>query len=113
VASATYDAANQQLTFGGQTLTYDATGNLTSDGTNTYTWNARNQLVGITGAGVTATFSYDARGRRQSTLINGTNTHFLYDGLTPVQEIGATGTTNLLTGLGIDEYLTRTDAAAS
>ncbi|HXH81927.1 MAG TPA: RHS repeat domain-containing protein, partial [Candidatus Tectomicrobia bacterium] len=35
VASATYDAANQQLTFGGQTLTYDLNGNLTADGTNT------------------------------------------------------------------------------
>ncbi len=38
VALASYDAANQQLTFGGQTLTYDQNGNLTSDGTNTYTW---------------------------------------------------------------------------
>ena len=30
-------------------FTYDANGNLTSDGTNTYTWNARNQLVSISG----------------------------------------------------------------
>lgn len=32
VASATYDAANRQLTFGSLTLDYDANGNLTSDG---------------------------------------------------------------------------------
>jgi hypothetical protein len=37
VASATYDDANRQLTWGGQALTYDDNGNLTGDGTNTYT----------------------------------------------------------------------------
>jgi len=39
VASATYDAANRQLTFGGQTLTYDLNGNLVGDGTATSTTN--------------------------------------------------------------------------
>src|SRR5206468_2072994 len=112
VASATYNAANHQLTFGGQTLTYDLNGNLTSDGVNTYTWNARDQLVAINGAGVTATLSYDALGRRRSKLINGASTQFLYDGLNPVQELGASPAT-LLTGLGIDEYLTRTDATGA
>jgi hypothetical protein len=39
-------------------------------------------------------------------------THFLYDGLNVVQELnGTTPTANLLTGLGIDETLLRTDAA--
>ena len=52
-AISAYNAGNQQLTFGGQTLTYDLNGNLTSDGVNTYTWNARNQLVAINGASVT------------------------------------------------------------
>jgi YD repeat-containing protein len=36
VASASYDAANQQTTFAGATLQYDANGNLTNDGVNTY-----------------------------------------------------------------------------
>jgi YD repeat-containing protein len=112
VASATYDAANRQLTFGGQTLTYDANGNLVNGGTNTYTWNARSQLVALNGRSVTASFTYDAFGSRQSKLINGTSTQFLYDGVTPVQEIGANPAT-LLTGLGIDEYLTRTDATGT
>ncbi len=109
--SATYDAADQQISFGGQTLTYDLNGNLTSDGVNTYTWNARNQLVAINGASVTASFSYDALGRRQSKFVNGTSTQFLYDGITPVQEIGAAATAHLLTGLGIDEYFARSDVA--
>lgn len=49
ITSATYNAANHQLAFGAQTLTYDLNGNLTGDGTNTYTWNARNQPAAITG----------------------------------------------------------------
>jgi RHS repeat-associated protein len=114
VASATYDAANRQLTFGSRTLSYDPNGNLTSDGTTAYTWDARNRLIALTGAGVTASFSYDPLGRRTGKTIDGTATGFLYDGLNPVQERQGDGATAyLLTGLGIDEYLTRTDAAGT
>jgi RHS repeat-associated protein len=113
VASATYDAANRQLSFGAQTLTYDLNGNLTSDGVNTYTWNPRNQLVGVNGAGVTASFAYDAVGRRRSRIVNGATAQFRYDGLNPVQETGTAGTATLLTGLGIDEYIGRTDSAGA
>ena len=54
-------------------------------------------------------------GRRTSKTINGTQTRFHYDGLTPVQELDGSGTVvaTLLTGLGIDEYLTRTDAGGT
>src|SRR5256885_9260788 len=50
---------------------YDNNGNLTNDGTNTYMWNARNQLVTISGS-VNANFQYDAFGRRdrKSTRLN-------------------------------------------
>jgi RHS repeat-associated protein len=113
VASATYNAANHQLTFGSATLSYDLNGNLTSDGTNTYTWDARNRPVAISG-GNAASFQYDAQGRRTSKTINSAQTGFLYDGLTPVQELnGTTVVANLLAGLGIDEYLTRTDTNGS
>ncbi|MGH7701926.1 MAG: RHS repeat-associated core domain-containing protein, partial [Gemmatimonadales bacterium] len=114
VASASYNAANQQVAFGGQGLTYDLNGNLTSDGATTYTWDARDRLVALAGPGVTASFNYDPLGRRLSKTMNGTTTSFLYDGLHPVQEQqGGTPTANLLTGLGLDEYLTRTDAAGA
>jgi hypothetical protein len=44
--------------------------------------------------------------------VQGTTTNFPYDGLNPVQEKnGATVTANLLTGLNIDEFFTRTDGA--
>jgi hypothetical protein len=40
-------------------------------------------------------------------------TKFLYDGSNPVQETsGATILANILPGLGIDEFLTRTDVVA-
>jgi RHS repeat-associated protein len=111
LASATYDDANQVATWAGTNFSYDSNGNLTSDGAKAYSWNARNKLTGISG-GATASFGYDGFGRRRTTTVSGTTTEFLYDGLNPVQELsGGSPTANLLTGLGIDEYFTRTDAA--
>jgi YD repeat-containing protein len=116
VASTSYNAANHQLTFDDKTLTYDNNGNLTSitdaSGTTLYSWNARNQLAGISGPGVNASFVYDGLGRRQKKTINGSLTEFLFDGLNPIQETsGTTVIANILTGLGIDEFLTRTDSS--
>ena len=113
VASTTYNAANQQTAFGGQSLTYDLNGNLTSDGSNTYAWNARDQLVSITGPALNASFAYDSIGNRISKTINGTITAYLYDGANLVQELaGGAPTANILTG-GLDEVFTRSDATGA
>src|SRR6266699_236707 len=110
-SAATYNANNQLTQWKGATLTYDANGNLTSDGTNSYTWNARNQLVTISG-GAPASFQYDPFGRRVSKTIGGT-TQYLYDGANDVQDLsGTTASANLLTG-GLDEYFQRTDLAGT
>src|SRR5205823_1205588 len=46
--------------------------------------------------------------------LNAITASFLYDRLTPVQELSGTSVTaNLLTGSAIDEYLTRTDASGT
>ena len=83
-----------------------------ASGTVLYSWNARNQLVGISGPTVSANFVYDGIGRREKKTINGSLTEFLYDGVNPVQETsGATVLANMLTGFEIDEFLTRTDVA--
>ncbi|HSB13060.1 MAG TPA: hypothetical protein VLE22_01295, partial [Bryobacteraceae bacterium] len=87
---------------------YDDNGNLTGDGVNTYTWDARDRLVSMTGAN----FQYDPFGRRIGKTTGGTTTQFLYDGVNPLQEIAGT-TTGLLTGLGIDQVLTRTDSSGT
>lgn len=114
LANSSYNAANHQLIFGDKTLTYDNNGNLNFindvNGTNTYTWNTRNQLVGINGPGLSANFVYDGLGRREKKVINGNLTEFLYDGRNPIQESSGTAVVaNVLTGLGIDEFFSRTD----
>jgi len=111
VAAATHDPANRQLTFGPHTMTYDANGNLLTDGTNTYTWDARNRLSALSGSSRTAAFGYDALDRRARKTIAGTETGYNLDSLNPVQVVSSTGrVTNLLTGLGIDEFLVAQEA---
>ena len=105
-----FNADNEMTGFGAAMLSYDANGNLITDGTNIYTWDARNHLTAITGEN-TASFVYDALGRRVEKTINSTSTQFLYDRLNPVQELqDAVPSANLLTGLRIDEYFARTDS---
>jgi YD repeat-containing protein len=72
--------------FNGTPQTYDANGNLANDGTNSYASDARNHLTAIAGPN-TASFAYDADGRRAQKTIAGTATQFLYDGLNPVRRL--------------------------
>jgi len=112
VTSATYDAANRQTAFGSQTLSYDLNGNLTGDGTNTYAWNARGQLVSISG-GATASFTYDAFGRRATRTLSSTTKSYFYDGHNIAQELsGTTPVANILGG-GIDEVFTRSESTGT
>jgi RHS repeat-associated protein len=112
VASTTYNDANRLSERESLNLSYDANGNLTSDGTNTYVWDARNQLISITGA-VTASFQYDAFGRRINKTINGQSMGFLYDGADVVQEqSGGSPAANLLVG-DLDSLFTRADGVNS
>jgi YD repeat-containing protein len=85
-----FDAANEATIFNGAQLTYDNNGNLIGDGTNSYTWDARNHLVAIGGA-ISASFVYDAFGRRVSKTVNGSTTDYLYDSANPVQELAPKG----------------------
>jgi RHS repeat-associated protein len=113
VASASYDAANEQTAFAGATLTYDNNGNLTNDGVNTYTWDARNRLIRISG-GANATFVYDSLGRRTSKTIGGVNAHFIYDGHDITAEIGGSAVgAHYLRSLGIDEPFVRQTGAGN
>ena len=112
VATTSYNAANQQTVFGAQTVTYDNNGNLTSDGINAYGWNARNQLVSMSGPALAATFQYDVFGRRISKTINSAMTSFLYDGVKVAQEQTESGNTSIVAG-GIYEVFTRTDSIST
>jgi len=62
---------------------------------------------------VNAGFVYDGLGRREKKTVNGNLTEFLFDGVNPVQETsGATVLANILPGLRVDEFLTRTDVSS-
>ncbi len=78
----------------------------------TYTWDARNRLTGISGPSGTASFKYDALGRRIEKTVNGQTVQYLYDGNQAIAELqgSAIGAT-YLTGLQIDEVLARYGAS--
>ncbi|UXI68266.1 RHS repeat-associated core domain-containing protein [Tahibacter amnicola] len=97
--------ANHALTtFGGQAVTHDANGNMTGDGASEYVYDVQNRLVEIRAQGVTtATFRYDAVGRRTSRTVDGQNLAYRYEGANPVSIAAGGVTTTILNGLGIDE----------
>lgn len=114
ISNSSYNAANQQLTFGGYTIQYDANGNMTNivsgTVTNRLVWSARNQLTNMTGS-VSATFQYDGLGRRQLRTVAGTTENYLYDGLDIIQQLTNSGTVtvNYFRGLAIDEPWLRSE----
>jgi RHS repeat-associated protein len=105
------------LTFNDKTIAYYDNGNMTSVtnscGITTYTWDARNRLAGISGfnsdcSPLTASFRYDALGRRIEKTINAKTIQYLYDGLDIIQEIkNGIVYANYIRTLNIDEPLAR------
>jgi len=57
---------------------YDSAGNLTYDGSHSYTYDAENRVTQVDG-GSTASYVYDAGGRRVRKTSGGTTTDYLYD----------------------------------
>jgi RHS repeat-associated protein len=113
LAAADYDAANELTRWDAQFFEYDANGNLTDDGIDTYRWDARNQLASIAGR-TSASFQYDAFGRRSSKAVGDSAVSFVYDGQSPVQELaGSAPVANLLSGLFVDQFFGRTDATGT
>ena len=77
-SSFTYDAANELTKIGNSRTTNDANGSLTNDTVTSYTWNNRGQLASSSKTGLSASYAYDAHGRRRSKTISGQTTGFLY-----------------------------------
>ena len=78
-ASYTADALNRYTAVGAVSPTYDANSNLTSDSTFTLGYDAENRLTSASGAGNTASYTYNAQGRRKTKTVNGTTTVFVTD----------------------------------
>ena len=74
---------------------------------------ARCDPLTVSDAAGTTQFTYNALGRRQSKLISGVSTQFRYDVLNPVQEASGGVLTQLLTGLGVDEFYAWTDSVTT
>jgi RHS repeat-associated protein len=75
VTQYSYDQHNH-ITSGG--ITYDAAGNITYDGFHSYTYDAENRVLKVDN-GSTATYTYDAFGGRNSSVVSGTSTEYLFD----------------------------------
>ncbi|BAD75067.1 hypothetical protein GK0782 [Geobacillus kaustophilus HTA426] len=94
--NADYNAANQLIRFGNESITYDANGNRLEDGQYQYEWNEADQLVSITRKGESTpfvTYQYDEDGRRIQKTVNGvvTNYHYQGDSLNVLYETDASG----------------------
>ncbi|GGV97743.1 hypothetical protein GCM10015535_69650 [Streptomyces gelaticus] len=101
---------NRITTYGGRSFTYDADGQLKTDGIRDSTWNARGQLSGLTKAGQSSSFGYDALGTRSTRTVGGTTNKFLTDGSNPLVEQDSSGdTTATVATSGLDQFLTRTE----
>ena len=70
--------------------TYDRNGNLTSYKEDRFTYDDENRLISING-GETATYLYDAIGRRIGKLVQEDTTYFYYDRVKVIEEVEANG----------------------
>jgi YD repeat-containing protein len=98
--TATVNALNQYTTRNGKPVSHDDNANQTI---NNAVWDARDRLVSLSGPNFTASFTYDAMGRRTSKTVNGQTKTYLYDGSDLISETGADYTF----GPGIDQPLER------
>jgi RHS repeat-associated protein len=96
--TATYDAQDRIVTFGGRTYTHSGHGDVQSwtdsVGTTTLTYDVQGNLLAVNlPSGSTVEYVVDARNRRIGRKVNGAVTHrWLYQGqLRPVAELDSTG----------------------
>ena len=97
---ASYDAANQLISFGSSSYGYDADGNLTSYDGNSLSYDAANHWTSGTVNGHTLSFGYDGQGRRVAKTVDGSRTDQWYDTTGMALETGAQSATYLLSPHG-------------
>lgn len=114
----TADAANRITQAGDASFAFDALGQTTSrteaQGATNYSWDARGRLTRATlPNGQTVEYGYDAAGRLSSRTAGGVTTSFLSDGIDVVLDRSSDGAeVDYLNGIGIDEKLRQSSAAA-
>jgi RHS repeat-associated protein len=101
--SYTFDNNNRMT---GSGFTYDAAGNLINDGIHTYTYDGENRIWKVDN-GTTATYAYDAEGRRISKVTSSTSYEYLFDlsGRVVTELLAGTATTNRSEGYAGGRHL--------
>ena len=102
------NSLDQYQSVGGTPYTYDLAGNLTSDGVRTFGYDEESRLTSASGTLLTATYGYDALGRRIRKTVNGTKTLYVHDGEQILQELNAAEVVQAVYryGAGLDQPLT-------
>lgn len=87
-------------------LGYDENGNLIDDGINTYTYDYENRLIAVND-GSTATYLYDALGRRIQKTVGTEVTQYFYDDLQVIEERNGSNAVlaTYVYGIWIDDIL--------
>jgi RHS repeat-associated protein len=86
---ATYDAANQLVSYGSTIYAYDRNGNQVSVNVDRLAYDAANRWTSGTVGNQDVTFSYDGLGRRVTNFVSGARTDFWYDDTGLALETGA------------------------
>jgi len=99
---------------------YDANGNLTIDGTRVFSYDAENQLTNVFATNLWRVgFVYDGLNRRRierdytwtnSAWLPTNETHYIYDGMLPIQERDANNNPLVTYTRGLDLSMSRTGA---
>jgi YD repeat-containing protein len=95
-----YDDANRLVTASGVSYVWDDNGNLLSDGVYTYTYDTANRLIGVSWAGVAASYEYNGFGDRLSEIANSQTTEYTMDLNAGLTQVLQNGTNTYLYGAG-------------
>lgn len=97
---------NQYTSVGNVAFEYDSKGNLTNDGVHYYEYDMENHLIAVDG-GTTASYAYDALGRRISKTDGLGTTYYFYDGNNVIEERNAQSNTlaSYIYANGIDQVV--------
>jgi len=106
---------NQYTSINGTNLAYDTRGNLTSSNGWTYSYDTENHLYRATKGSTTASYAFDALGRRASKTVNGVTTHYVSLGDQEIAEYNGAGAVQkrFVYGPGLDEPLAVIDSAGN
>ena len=96
-----YDAADQLLTAGATSFTYDANGSRVSrtqaGATTTYSYDFEDRLTGVAAPGSTATYAYSGDGLRTARTVDGVTTSYVWDASAALPETLAATTAGTTT----------------